>query len=217
MKILSLDDHPIFSQGLKASLSVNPLEDDGIKFEVTSALTTKQALEHLQTNIDFDLLILDLSMPDMDGISFMRTLISRNIYIPIVIMSAKEDLVTLSECFKLGALGFLPKTWTVSQLSTALIKISNGEIVVPEQIANSLAIMSKNSLEHTQSSLSERQLEILKMVQAGLTNAGIAAVLYISEATVKSHLQRVFKILGARNRMDSVRKAEYLKILPILR
>ncbi|NQY86427.1 MAG: response regulator transcription factor [Colwellia sp.] len=212
MKILSLDDHPIFSQGLKESLSAN-----SIGFEVTSALNIKQALDYLQTNIDFDLLILDLSMPDMDGISFMKSLISRNIHIPIVIMSAKEDLVSLSECFKLGALGFLPKTWTVSQLSKALTKIGNGEIIIPENIANSLAIMSKNSLENTQSSLSERQLEILKMVQAGLTNAGIAAVLYISEATVKSHLQRVFKILGAKNRMDCVRKAEYLKIVPVLR
>ena len=212
MKILSLDDHPIFSQGLKESLSSH-----NVGFEVTSALSTKQALEYLRANIDFDLLILDLSMPDMNGISFIKSLISRNINIPIVIMSAKEDLVTLSECFKLGVLGFLPKTWTINQLSTALTKIDNGEIVVPEHIANSLAIMSKNSLENTQSSLSERQLEILKMVQAGLTNAGIASVLYISEATVKSHLQRVFRILGAKNRMDSVRKAEYLKILPLLR
>ena len=77
--------------------------------------------------------------------------------------------------------------------------------------------MSKNSLANTQSSLSERQIEILKMVQAGLTNAGIAAVLYISEATVKSHLQTIFKILGAKNRIDSVRKAECLKILPTLK
>lgn len=212
MKILSLDDHPIFSQGLKESLLAH-----NTGFEVTSALNTKQALAYLQANIDFDLLILDLSMPDMDGISFIKSLTARNIHIPIVIMSAKEDLVTLSACFKLGVLGFLPKTWTISQLSTALIKIGNGEIIVPEHIANALAIMSKNSLENTQSSLSERQLEILKMVQSGLTNAGISAVLYISEATVKSHLQRVFKILGAKNRMDSVRKAEYLKILPVLR
>ena len=212
MKILSLDDHPIFSQGLKESLSAN---DTG--FEVTSALNAKQALEHLQSNIDFDLLILDLSMPDMDGVSFIKSLLSRNIYIPIVIMSAKEDLATISECFSLGVLGFFPKTWTINQISTALTKIGKGEVVVPEHIASSLAIMSKNSLENTKSSLSERQLEILKMVQAGLTNAGIAAVLYISEATVKSHLQRIFKILGAKNRIDSVRKAEFLKILSVLR
>jgi len=212
MKILSLDDHPIFSQGLKEALSA-----DTVGFEITAVLSSQEALEHLKGNIDFDLLILDLSMPDIDGVAFMRSLISRKIDIPVVIMSAKEDLVTLSECFKLGALGFLPKTWTIKQLSAALTRIGQGEIIIPEHIANALAIMSKNSLENTQSSLSERQLEILKMVQAGLTNAGIAAVLYISEATVKSHLQTVFKILGAKNRIDSVRKAEYLKILPTLK
>ncbi|MDO6489406.1 response regulator transcription factor [Colwellia sp. 6_MG-2023] len=212
MKILSLDDHPIFSQGLKASLSAYMQECD-----ITSALNAQEALALLKKNTDFDLLILDLSMPDMNGVSFMKSLISRKIDIPVVIMSAKEDLVTLSECLSLGALGFLPKTWTVNQLSEALTKIINGEIVIPDHIANSLAIMSKNSIENTQSSLSERQLEILKMVQSGLTNAGIAAVLYISEATVKSHLQRIFKILGAKNRMDCIRKAEHLRVLPALR
>ena len=212
MKILSLDDHPIFSQGLKESLSANSND-----FDITAVLNAQEALILLQKNNDFDLLILDLTMPEMDGISFMRSLISRNIDVPIVIMSAKEDLVTLSECFNLGALGFLPKTWTVQQLGAALLKIANGEIVMPEHIANALAVMSKNSLENTQSSLSERQLEILKMVQAGLTNAGIAAVLYISESTVKSHIQKIFKILSAKNRIDSVRKAEHLNILPTLK
>ncbi len=209
MKILNLDDHPIFSQGLKASLVAHSPD-----FDVTSAYNSKEALACLQQDIDFDLLILDLSMPDMDGIAFMKSLISRNIDVPIVIMSAKEDLVTLSECFSLGALGFLPKTWTIEQLSEGLTKVANGEIVVPENIANSLAVMSKNSFKNTQTSLSERQLEILKMVQAGLSNAGIAVVLYISETTVKTHLQKIFKILGAKNRIDSVRKAESLNILP---
>ncbi|MGJ8646273.1 MAG: response regulator [Marinomonas colpomeniae] len=212
MKILSLDDHPIFSQGLKASLVAHSTD-----FDVTSAYNSKDALQCLQQDIDFDLLILDLSMPDMDGVAFMKSLISRNIDVPIVIMSAKEDLVTLSECFALGALGFLPKTWTIEQLSEGLTKVASGEIVVPENIANSLAIMSKNSFKNTQTSLSERQLEILKMVQAGLSNAGIAVVLYISETTVKTHLQKIFKILGAKNRIDSVRKAESLNILPTVK
>ena len=211
MKILNLDDHPIFSQGLKASLVAHSPD-----FDVTSAYNSKEALECLQQDSDFDLLILDLSMPDMNGIAFMKSLIARNIDVPIVIMSAKEDLVILSECFKLGALGFLPKTWTVDQLSTGLTKIANGEIVVPQHIADSLAVMSKNSFKNTQTSLSERQLEILKMVQSGLSNSGISAVLYISETTVKTHLQKIFKILGAKNRIDSVRKAESLKILPVL-
>lgn len=208
MKILSLDDHPLFSSGLKESLSAGNLG-----FDVTTMLCAKQALEYLHENDDIDLLILDLSMPEMDGLSFIKALIARNIYVPIVIMSAKEDLMVLHEAFKLGVLGFLPKTWSVELLVNALRRIEKGEVVIPEHIAVGLENMSKKSIENTQSSLSERQLEILKMVQAGLSNQGIASVLYISEATVKSHLQTIFKILGAKNRIDSVCKAEHLKIL----
>ncbi|XQW84507.1 response regulator [Thalassotalea piscium] len=209
MKILSLDDHPLFSSGLKASL----LNCD-LGFDIVTKLHATDTLDYLQNNKDVDLLILDLSMPDMDGILFIKALISRRILTPVAIMSAQEDLVTLDEAFKLGVLGFLPKTWPINKLAEALLKIKNGEIVIPEHIANGLANMSKNAIENTQSSLSERQLEILKMVRAGLTNQGIGLVLYISEATVKSHLQTIFKILGAKNRMDSVCKAESLNILP---
>lgn len=210
MRILSLDDHPLFSSGLKESLS-----NCHLGFEITTTLTAKDALSHLQNDDDIDLLILDLSMPDMDGLLFIKALIARRIITPVVIMSAKEDLVVLQEAFKLGVLGFLPKTWSVKQLSEALLSIKNGEIIIPEHIADGLAKMSKNAIENTQTSLSERQVEILKMVRAGLTNQGIGLVLYISEATVKSHLQTIFKILGAKNRMDSVCKAEALNILPL--
>ena len=211
IKVAIADDHKLFRQGIH--FLIEQMYDLELVFEASNGNELLAKLE----SIEVDVLLLDLDMPDMDGISFMKSLISRNIHVPVVIMSAKEDLVTLSECFKLGALGFLPKTWTVRELTDALTKIENGEIVMPDHIANSLAIMSKNSIENTQSSLSERQLEILKMVQTGLTNAGIASVLYISEATVKSHLQRIYKILGAKNRIDSVRKAEHLKILPAIK
>lgn len=209
MRILSLDDHPLFSSGLKESL----LNCD-LGFEIITKLHAKEALAFLQKDDDIDLLILDLSMPDMDGLLFIKALIARRIIIPVVIMSAKEDLVILKEAFNLGVLGFLPKTWSVQQLAESLIKIKNGEIIIPNHIADGLAKMSKYAIDNTQSSLSERQLEILKMVRAGLTNQGIGLVLFISEATVKSHLQTIFKILGAKNRMDSVCKAESLKILP---
>lgn len=208
MKILSLDDHPLFSSGLKESLL-----NCNLGFEIITTLHPKEALDYLQKNNNIDLLILDLSMPEMDGIMFIKALISRRIITPVVLMSANEDIVILDEAFKLGVLGFLPKSWSVEQLAEALIKIQKGEIVIPKHIASSLARMSKNAIENTQSSLSERQIEILKMVRSGLTNQGIGVVLYISEATVKSHLQTIFKILGAKNRIDSVCKAESLNIL----
>lgn len=208
MKILSLDDHPLFSSGLKESLSAcNPA------FKITSVHKVQDAFNFLKSNTDTDLLILDLSMPEMGGITFMKALVVREIYTPVVIMSAKEDLTTIQEALEFGSLGFLPKTWSAEQLTQALIKIGQGEIIIPQSIALGLSRISKNAMHNTQTLLSSRQLEILKTMAAGLSNKGIASVLCISESTVKSHLQSIFQILGAKNRMDCIRKAEHLNIL----
>jgi DNA-binding NarL/FixJ family response regulator len=209
MKILSVDDHPLFGHGLKESLTATRPD-----FEVISVQDPQEALVYAKTHNDLDILILDLTMPKMNGISFMRALISRDIYVPVVIMSASEDLLLLQQALELGAIGILSKLWTVQNLIEGLEKIARGETVIPSHIATGLANISKFSQENTQSILSKRQLEILKMVQAGLSNNGIASVLYISELTVKSHLQTIFRILGAKNRVDSVRKAENLNIFP---
>jgi DNA-binding NarL/FixJ family response regulator len=208
LKILSLDDHPLFSSGLKESLSANK------GFKVTSVHQVQDAFIFLKKNADTDLLILDLSMPEMGGISFMNALIARGINTPVVIMSAKEDLQTIQEALDLGSLGYLPKTWSAKQLIEALTKIGKGEIVIPQSIALGLNRISKNAIHNTQTLLSSRQLEILKTMAAGLSNKGVASVLCISESTVKSHLQSVFQILGAKNRIDCIRKAEHLRILP---
>tara|TARA_R110002153_G_scaffold13189_13_gene49389 strand:- start:15975 stop:16613 length:639 start_codon:yes stop_codon:yes gene_type:complete len=209
MKILSVDDHPLFGHGLKELLTATQPN-----FEVVSIQDPQDALIYAKTHSDLDILILDLSMPQMGGISFMRALISRDIYLPVVIMSASEDLLVLQQALELGAVGILSKLWPVQQLIDSIEKIIQGETVIPSHIATGLSNMSKFAEENTQSILSKRQLEILKMVQAGLSNNGIASVLYISEFTVKSHLQTIFRILGAKNRVDSVRKAENLNIFP---
>jgi DNA-binding NarL/FixJ family response regulator len=209
MKILSVDDHPLFGHGLKELLTATQPD-----FEVVSIQDPQDALIYAKTHSDLDILILDLSMPQMGGISFMRALISRDIYVPVVIMSASEDLLVMQQALELGAVGILSKLWPVQQLIDSIEKITQGETVIPSHIATGLSNMSKFAEENTQSILSKRQLEILKMVQAGLSNNGIASVLYISEFTVKSHLQTIFRILGAKNRVDSVRKAENLNIFP---
>lgn len=209
MKILSLDDHPLFSSGLKDALTRHRPD-----FEITSTLNTSEALTYIKNHDDIDLIILDLSMPDMDGVLFTKTLIARGLNIPVVIMSANEDLVSLQEAFSLGVLGFLPKTWPVERVADALVEIQNGAIVMPDELAKRLEKMSKFAIDNTQTSLSERQLEVLKLVQKGLSNQKIALTLYISQTTVKSHLQAIFKILGGENRMDCVLKAVALNILP---
>lgn len=203
MKILSLDDHPLFGSGLKSSLTACNLG-----FEVISTQHHEEAINVLQADVDIDLLILDLSMPGFNGLHFMRAILSRNINTPIVIMSASEDLYALHEAFRLGAIGFLPKNLSLDELTNALLKIQQGEVFVPHNIAAGLAKISEKARLNVHTHLSNRQLDILKMVRDGLTNQSIAEVFNISEATVKSHLQNIFKTLGSKNRIDCIQKAE---------
>ena len=209
MNIVSLDDHPIFGHGLQDAL-VNSNPD----FHVHSLSQVQEALGYLEENADVDVLILDLTMPEMDGIMFMRAMDARAITVPVVIMTAQTDVTLLKQALDAGAMGILPKTSSLREIEHTLHQVNQGQVVVPASLANSLAAISKHARNNTETVLSERQLEILKMVQAGLSNQGIASVLFISERTVKSHLQTIFRILSAKNRVDCVRKAESLAILP---
>lgn len=208
MNIVSLDDHPIFSHGLREALIAR-----NINFHVHTLEKAADALSYLKTHPNVDVVILDLDMPDMDGITFMHAMECRDIYVPVLVMTAKTELALLKQCLASGAMGILPKTAPIKEIEAALTRVHSGEMVISDSISKSLECVSKTAEENTETVLSKRQLEILKMVQSGLGNKDIASVLFISERTVKSHLQTVFRIFNAKNRIECVRKAEHLGIL----
>lgn len=208
MNIVSLDDHPIFGLGLQQALMANNPD-----FRVHCLSKVQETLAYLKKTPDVDVLILDLTMPEMDGIMFMRAMEARSILVPVVIMTAQTDMSLFQQALNTGAMGIIPKTASLDEIQHILRQVHQGQVMIPDNIAESLMAMSKHAQDNTESVLSRRQLEILKMVQAGLSNQGIASVLFISELTVKSHLQSIFRILGAKNRIDCVRKAENLAIL----
>lgn len=208
IEIVSLDDHPLFSCGLRESL--RSYSND---FNVVTLSKPQETLDYLRKTTSVDLLILDMTMPAMDGISFMHAMLNRNLMTPVVIMTAQDDLEMFRSALSMGAVGIIPKADSVENIAKSLRRIHQGEVVIPTSIQQALNRVSKFADDMTESVLSKRQLEILKMVQAGLSNSGIASILFISEVTVKSHLQSIFKILRAKNRVDCVRKAENLNIL----
>lgn len=210
IEIVSLDDHPLFSCGLEQCLHAYMSE-----FHVTGFSQPKEALEYLKQTPNIDLLMLDITMPSIDGISFMHAMHNHAITTPVMIMSATDNLSLYQEALQLGAIGIIPKNLLANEIVEFIQQAISGNIVIPEPTKRALSQLSKFAPQTTDTILSKRQLEILKMVQAGLSNKDIAEVLFISEVTVKSHLQRIFKILGAKNRLESVRKAERLNILSV--
>ncbi|WP_100640608.1 response regulator transcription factor [Alteromonas facilis] len=208
IEIVSLDDHPIFSCGLSESLKQFSEE-----FRVHPFTCPQKAFSHLKSNPQTDLLVLDLSMPEIDGISFMHGMANRGLITPVIVMSASEDIQLFQTALTMGALGVIPKSISAIEIASCLRLALKGEVVLPERVRRRLNEMSKFADENTETVLSSRQLEIVKMLYAGLSNSEIASVLFISEVTVKSHLQKIYKILDAKNRVDCLRKAEIMGIL----
>ncbi|WP_353410955.1 response regulator transcription factor [Pseudoteredinibacter isoporae] len=202
MKILSLDDHPIFSDGLVNLLSVrNP------HFRITSSSNTVEALDQLASE-PFDLLILDISMPVIDGLSFIRAMHTRNVVVPVLVLTALEEVSIFREALMLGVSGIVLKSSPIDEVEQAILCISEGKLHISSKIETRVASVSKYSFENTESVLSKRQLEIVRLIKRGLTNQEVAEALFISPRTVKSHLQTIFKILGAKNRVECIEKAE---------
>lgn len=209
MKILHIDDHQLFTEGLAIALTSSQLECD-----IHSALNAREAFKLLEKHHDFDLVLLDLSMPELEGIHFIQGLLERSAMLPIAILSANEDARKIKQALDLGAIAFLPKSWGTEQLVDSLKLIEQGNIIIPEEIRQSIERLPQkraNTFENnTYSNISKRQKDVLLLIQQGLSNRAIAEVLSISETTVKSHVQSLFQIFNAKNRMDCVLKATEL-------
>ena len=214
IKILHVDDHALFADGLAYVLG-----DSSLACEVVTVNNSSEALAALEVETSFDLLLIDLMMPGIDGLDLIREINRRNIVIPIAIMSASEDPWKIKQAMSMGAVAFLPKSMMVENLVAALKKIQQGEIVIPDNIQQALQQLQQQSCRGDLSwrlqelSISPRQYEVLLQVQRGLSNRNIGEKLFVSESTIKSHMQVLFQALDARNRIDCIRKAEALGIL----
>lgn len=185
-KILIIDDNP------------NPTADMLMMygFEVTVAPNGKSGLEELQNNPDkYDLLLLDVMMPVMDGWTTLKNIRSNNLFknIPIIMLTAVDDDIKQISGLKQGADDYITKPFVFPNLLArieALLRRSN---------------WNKNGVKNTKiiEDLTQREKEILKLVSLGDSNAQIAEKLFIREITVKTHLNNIFRKIGVDNRVQA--------------
>ncbi len=199
MQILIVDDHRLFSEGLTVLLK--ELEPN---VEVSSAYSIDQA-----EKIDnfFDLILLDLKMPDalgFDGLTRLKVLHEAS---PIVVVSGEESPAQIRECIHLGAMGFVSKSSSTAELFLALKRILAGEPYLPTHIFLTPVELAK---PNTNFGLTKRQQEVLAKVIQGKPNKVIARELDISDTTVKTHVLAVFSVLDVHNRTEAVYKAASL-------
>lgn len=209
MKILHLDDHELFTEGLRAVL-----ERSWPDCQVRCVTDVASALALLEADPDWDLLLADMNLPGMDGMAFLRSLAERQSLVPVVMMSAEEDTFLIRDAMKLGALGFIPKQFSTAQIVDALNEFLDQGVFVPEGLARQLQALPEARPASDRDSLlarfqlTERQLQVLELMQEGYSNREIAQVLHVSENTVKTHLKVLFQAIGVGSRLECVREAQ---------
>lgn len=203
-RILIADDHAVVRAGLRAVLQTNPeLELAG---EASGGL---EALELVQ-QIHPDVLVLDLSMPDLDGISVTRQVKETNPQTRILILTVHEDEALLREAIKSGASGYILKRAAESELVSAIQVILRGDLYVDPSLLRSLLdeqAKSKPAQPELVEPLTPREVDVLKLIVEGYTNRQIAEKLSISTRTVEGHRANLSEKLGLHSRVELVRFA----------
>jgi two-component system, NarL family, nitrate/nitrite response regulator NarL len=202
IRLLIADDHPLFREGLIEAIQERPELD-----LVDNATDGREALEAIK-RLEPDVALLDVRMPELDGLEILRSVESGGLATDVVLLSAYVDGEFAYSAVASGARGYLSKTEDSGSICDAVVTVAEGGTVFAPEIQAGLAgaIRVRESTEQ-RSALTEREREVLSLVARGLTTPDIAAAIHLSPATVKTHLQRVYQKLGVPERAAAVAEA----------
>lgn len=198
IKLLICDDHPVVRSGLRGMLETQP--DLEVVAEATDG---DEAIEFARRHRP-DVVLMDLRMPSIDGVIATERIRAENPAINVLILTTYETDADVTRAVTAGALGFLLKDAPEERIFGAIRDVARGTSPLSPSVATRLVERMRGNNEN---SLSSREVEILQLVSQGVNNKSIANRLWISEATVKSHLNRVFDKLDAVDRTSAVTAA----------
>ncbi len=199
MKLLLVDDHKILRDGLQTLLESDPSME-----VVASVGSADEALQTVREH-EVEVAIVDLSLPGRNGLWLVRQLRKVRPHISVLMLSMHTDADSVAQALSEGANGYLTKSADREELFQAIIAVSRGRTYVQERLAPSVmqAIQSGRRLE-PQEELSEREVEVLKLVARGDSNHAIAEAMSVSLSSVKSYLRSCFKKFGVTTRTELV-------------
>ncbi len=201
MKILVADDHALFRQGMTYIL--NEMDPGST---IVEASTSNQAIQLAKKNPNLALTLMDLSMPDMDGIDAMRVIQASVPTVPVIILTASESLMDMKQALDAGAMGYVPKSVTASIMTSAIKLVLSGGIYIPPALVQGSHNTDTNLKTHIK--FTPRQTDVLRLLLDGQSNKQAARFLNLSEATVKAHIAAIFKELNVNNRTQAVLAAK---------
>ena len=200
------DDHALFRAGLR-----HLLKDSGGQPEIVEARDFQEAAQHLSQTEDFDLLLLDINMPGMDGFTGLRQLCAQAPAVPIVVVSVRDRAEDVRKALDAGAMGYIPKSSTPEVMVSALQLVLAGGIYLPPNLLGdpTSELGSDGASDGDPQSdllkrLTPRQRDVLALLAEGKSNKEIADVLGLAPGTVKIHISRILRTFGVQNRTQAV-------------
>ena len=208
MKILVVDDHALIRDALRGVLK--KLTRDAVVLEASNCAQTMEAVE---SHPDINLILLDVNLPDRDGLSMLAELRERNPAMSVVVLSADQDRASVMKALDLGAMGYIPKSARTEVMLRALQLVFAGSIYIPQEA------LSRENLSDTAPrpsgggrtivspadlGLTNRQLDVLALMMQGKNNKSICQVLKLAEPTVKNHVTIILRALKVTNRTEAV-------------
>jgi DNA-binding NarL/FixJ family response regulator len=202
LRVLLVDDHDVFRHGL-AQL----LRDEGLA--VLGEASGGGAGVRLAAELAPDVVLMDLSMPGISGVEATRAIAALEAPPAVVVLTLSDDEPSMLEALLAGAAGYVLKEATLEQIVAAVHAAAVGDAVIPPRVAPELLRRLRAAEPARQAGadgapeLSERELEVLRLIVEGRDNAAIAAALFISPNTVKSHVVSIFGKLGVESRLQA--------------
>jgi two-component system invasion response regulator UvrY len=208
IRVLIADDHDIVREGVKQIVSET--SDITVGGE---ARTGAEALDRAREG-GWDVVILDLNLPDRPGLDVLGQLRAVNGDVPVLILSMHGEASYAARALKAGASGYVSKSTAREHLVIAIRKLANGERFLTPELAESLAFGMMGARSSGHQSLSDREFQVLCLIAAGKPPREIAAELNLSVKTVATHRARLLQKMGLRNNAELVRYAIDHQLLP---
>ncbi len=201
------DDHPVFREGMARAVSQHP--DFRLVGEAGCGRLALEEIRALRPQVA----LLDVSMPELDGIELLRAIVRERLPTAVVLLSAQLSAHGIFRSMSGGASGYVTKEAERDTILEALAAAARGEVHMPPDVQTELVAELRRQLTSDRPRLTPRELEVLRLVAEGLTAPQIAGRLVLGTATVKSHLQTLYEKLGVSDRASAVAVAMRAGIL----
>ena len=211
MNILIVDDHPLFRHAL-----IQAVRYSLPQAQINETAAVNELYERLDNGPEPDLVLLDLNLPGASGFSALVHVRAQYPSIPIIVVSAHEEVSIIQRAIAHGAMGYIPKSSHPNAIGEAIQQVLAGELWLPPHLPSHAGFDSRatdeTALVERLQSLTPQQFRVLMMIAEGLLNKQIAYELEVSEATIKAHVTAIFRKLAVQNRTQAVLAIGALKI-----